>query len=60
MASERLKGKEQFHFKYCLLKCLIEMPFEMPHSHPKMRLKNAPQKMGFVMVKVISKSYTLD
>ena len=26
MASERLQGKEQFHFKHCLLKCLIPIP----------------------------------
>ena len=32
----------------------------MPHSNNKMRLKTAPQKLDFVMVKAISKSYTLD
>ena len=33
---------------------------EMPRSDAKMRLKNAPQKLNFVMAKDISKSYTLD
>ena len=36
MASERLKGKEQFHFKYCLLKCLIPIPkcvWKMHHKN---------------------------
>ena len=33
---------------------------EMSHFHAKMRLKSAPQKLEFVMVKAISKSYTLD
>ena len=33
---------------------------EMPHSHAKMRLKDAPQKVNFVMVKALSKGYTLD
>ena len=32
----------------------------MPHSNTKMRLKTAPQKLDFVIVKAISKSYTLD
>ena len=48
MASERLQGKEQFHSKNNLL--------VMPHSHAKMRLKSAPQKLA----KAVSKSYTLD
>ena len=52
MASERLQGEEQFHSKNSFL--------EMPHSHAKMRLKSAPQKLNFVMAKAISKSYTLD
>ena len=43
---------EQFHSKNYLLK--------MPHSHAKMRLKSAPQKLNFVMAKAISNSYTLD
>ena len=33
---------------------------EMPRSYAKMRLKNAPEKLNFVMAKAISKSYTLD
>ena len=52
MASERLQGEEQFHSKNNLL--------EMPCSHAKMHLKSAPQKLNFVTVKAISKSYTLD
>ena len=52
MARERLQGEEQFHSKNYLL--------EMPRSHTKMRVNNAPQKLDFVMVKDISKSYTLD
>ena len=52
MVSERLQREEQFHSKNYLL--------EMPHSHAKMRLKNAPQKLNFLMTKDISKSYTLD
>ena len=32
----------------------------MPHSQGKMDLKIAPQKLEFVMVRAISKSYTLD
>ena len=52
MASERLQGEEQLHSKNYLS--------EMPHSHAKMRLKSAPQKLDFVIVKAISKSYTLD
>ena len=32
----------------------------MPRLHAKMHLKKAPQKLNFVMVKAISKSYTLD
>ena len=52
MASERLQGKEQFHSKKLLL--------EIPRSHTKMRLKSASQKLNFVMVKAISKGYTLD
>ena len=36
------------------------LPLEMPHSYTKMRLKSAPQKLDFVIVKTISKSYRLD
>ena len=50
MANERLHEKKQFHSKNYLL--------EMPHSHAKMRLKNAPQKLNFLMAKAILKSYT--
>ena len=52
MASERLQGEEQFHTKNYLL--------EMSRFHAKMRLKSAPQKLIFLMVKAISKSCTLD
>ena len=52
MAGERLQGDEQLHSKNYLL--------EMPHSHARMRLKSAPQKLNFSMAKDISKSYTLD
>ena len=51
MASERLQREQQFHSKNYLL--------EMPHSHAKIRLKSAPKKLDFVMVKAIPKSYTL-
>ena len=50
--SERLQGDEQLYSKSYLL--------EMPHSHARMRLKSAPQKLNFSMAKDISKSYTLD
>ena len=36
------------------------LPSEMLHSHAKMNLKSAPQKLEFVMVRAISKNYTLD
>ena len=52
MANERLQGKEQFHTKNYLL--------GMPHSHAQMRLKSAPQKQNFLMVKAVSKRFTLD
>ena len=52
MASERLQGEEQFHSKNYLL--------EMSRFHAKMRLKSAPQKLNFLIVKAISKSCTLD
>lgn len=51
MASERLQGKEQFHFQNCVLK--------ISHCHPKMRLERAPQKMNFLVAKAVSKVYTL-
>ena len=52
MASERLQGEEQFNSKNYLL--------EMSRFHAKMRLKNALQKLNFLMAKAISKSCTLD
>ena len=54
MAKKRLQvqGEEKFHPKNYLLK--------MPHSHAKMRLKSAPQKLNFVMAKPISKRCTVD
>ena len=52
MAMERLQREEQFHSKNYFL--------EMPCSYVKMRLKNKPRKMNIVMVKAISKGYTLD
>ena len=52
MANERLHGEEQFHSKNYL--------FKMPRSHAKMRLKSVPQRLIFVMAKVIWKSYSLD
>ena len=51
MASERLQGEEQFNSKNYLL--------EMSRFHAKMRLKNALQKLNFLMAKAISKSCTL-
>ena len=48
MASERLQGEKQFHFKNYLL--------EMSLSHAKMRLESAPQKQNFLMAKAASKS----
>ena len=52
IASGRLQGEEQFHFKTYLL--------EMPRSHAKVCLKSVPQKLNLLMAKDISKSYTLD
>ena len=52
MASERLKGEEQFHSKNYIL--------EMSLFHAKMRLKSAPQKLNFLMEKATSKRCTLD
>ena len=46
MATERLQGEKQFHFKNYLL--------GIPCSHAKMRLKSAPQKLDFVMACVSS------
>ena len=51
-ASERLQGEKQFHFKNYLM--------EMSLSHAKMRFKNEPEKLNFVISKDISKSYTRD
>ena len=51
-ASERLLEEEQFHSNNYLL--------EMPLFHAKMRLRSAPQKLKFLMVKAISKCCTLD
>ena len=39
--------EERFHFKSCNL--------EMPHSHAKILLKSAPQKLNFVMQKLYQK-----
>ena len=47
MISEGLQREEQFHSKNNLL--------EMPFFHAKMRLKSAPRKLNFLMVKGISK-----
>ena len=52
IANEIFQEEEQFHSKNYLL--------EMLHSHAKMHLKSAPQKLNFVMAKAISKSCTLD
>ena len=51
MATERLQGEKQFHYKNYLL--------EMARFHNKMRLKSAPQKLNFLMAKPISKRSTL-
>ena len=51
MANEKLQGEEQFHFRNFLL--------ERTRSHPKMHLKNASQKLNFVMAKsYMKKLYT--
>ena len=47
MVSERLQGDKQLHSKNYLLK--------MPRFHAKLRLKNPPQKLNFLMAKAISK-----
>ena len=52
MANERLQGEEQDHSK--------NYPWEVPCSHAKAHLKSTPQKLNFVIAKVISKRYTLN
>ena len=52
MASERLQGKGQFHYKNYFL--------EMSLFLAKMRLKSVPQKLNFLMEKATSKRCTLD
>ena len=52
MGSETIQGEEQLQSKNYLLK--------MSCSHAKMHLKSAPQKLNFVMAKVISKTYTIN
>ena len=52
MTNERLQEEEQFDSKNYLL--------EMPLFHAELRLKSVLQKLNFVMVKAISKSYKLD
>ena len=52
IASERLKGEEQFQTKNYLL--------QMSRFNDKMRLKSAPLKLNFLMAKAISKSCTLN
>ena len=52
MASERLQGEEQFHFKSYLL--------EMSRFHAKMHLKSATQKLKFLTEKALSKICILD
>ena len=51
MVSERLQGEEQ---------SLKVLSLEIPHSHTKMNVKSAPQKLEFAMVRAVSKSHTLD
>ena len=45
VANERLQGEQQFHYKNYFL--------ETSRSHAKIHLKNAPQKLNFVMVEAI-------
>ena len=45
MESERLEVEKQFHSRNYLL--------EMPRFHAKMPLKSVPQKLNFLMAKVI-------
>ena len=52
MLSEILQGEEQFSTKNYFL--------EMSRFHAKIRWKSAPQKLNFLMAKVISKSCSLD
>ena len=52
MSNERQQGEELFYSKNHVL--------EVPPSHAKMRLKNAPQKLNFLMAKGIQKCYTLN
>ena len=47
VANERLQGEQQFHSKNYFL--------ETSRSHAKIPLKNALQKLNFVMVEAISK-----
>ena len=54
MASERLKGEKQVHFKNYLLE------LSLPRFHAKMHLKSAPQKLNFIMVNAISKGCALN
>ena len=52
MANDRLQVEEQFHAMNYLLRT--------PCFHAKIRLKNAPQKLDFLMIKAISKICKLD
>ena len=51
-SNERWQEEELFYSKNYVL--------EVPLSYAKMRLKSAPQKMNFLMVKSIQKSYALN
>ena len=48
MESERLEVEKQFHSRNYLL--------EMPRFHAKMPLKSVPQKLNFLMAKVINQN----
>ena len=52
MASERLQKYEEFDSKNYHL--------EVPRFYAKIRLKDAPQKLNFLMAKAMSKSCKLD
>ena len=52
MSNERWQGEELFQSKNHVL--------EVPLSHPKMRLKSAPQKGNFLMSKSIQKSNAIN
>ena len=52
MGNKRIQGEAKFHCKNHLS--------QMSRSHAKMRLKNTPQKLNFVMANAMSKCYTLD